>query len=119
MLLLIHGRLATTVVLFALALGVWAAFGFFRKDQVSPSYRGALIIGELLMLLQALFGVLMVLVGTLPADLLHIMYGALVALSWPAVYVYTNARMGRTELGYYSLASFLICGLALRAIMTS
>ncbi len=114
----IHGRLALTDVLFAFALGAWATFDFVRGRGISPSYWGALVIGEILMLLQGLLGVLLVIGGQLPADLLHFLYGVLVTLSWPGAYIYTNARNGRSEAGIYALVSFFVFGLALRAITT-
>src|SRR5512142_188442 len=114
----LHSRLANTAVLFALALGLWALWNFVRGKGVSPSYWGALIIGEILMVVQGLLGVLLLIGGTLPGDLLHFLYGVLVALSWPGAYVYTHARMGRAEAGIYALVSFFIFGLSLRAIMT-
>lgn len=114
----LHGRLALTAVLFAFALGAWAAFDFVRGRGISPSYWGAVVIGELLMLAQGVIGVLLVVSGQIPSDLLHFLYGVLVALSWPAVYVYTNARNERKEAGLYALAGFFIFGLALRAITT-
>ncbi len=114
----IHSRIAVTAVLFALALGAWALWSFLRGQGVSPSYWGALIIGELLMLVQGFLGILLILGGERPADLLHLLYGVLVALSWPGIYVYTHARGDRREAGLYALVSFFIFGLALRAIMT-
>lgn len=116
--LFIHERLAITAALFAFALGAWATFDFVRGRSLSPSYWGAIIIGEIVMLVQGLLGVLLVIGGALPGDLLHFLYGVLVALSWPGVYVYTHARMDRREAGLYALASFFIFGLAIRAIMT-
>lgn len=114
----IHSRVALSCVLFAFALGVWAAWNYLRGRDVSSSYWGALIIGELLMVGQGLLGLLLTLSGARPLDLLHFLYGVLVALSWPAVYIYTNAQTGRREIGLYALASFFIFGLAIRAIMT-
>ncbi len=118
MLTFIHGRLALSAVMFALALGIWAAWDYFRGRGISSSYWGALIVGEILMLGQGSVGVLAALGGARPADLLHFLYGALVALGWPAVYVYTNARATRREAALYALASFFIFGLAIRGIMT-
>jgi hypothetical protein len=63
-------------------------------------------------------GALMVVTGLRPADLLHFLYGVLVALGWPAVYIYTSARTTRTEAAMYALVSFAIFGLAIRGIMT-
>jgi hypothetical protein len=117
-LVFIHTRLALTAVLYALALGSWAAWSYFRGHGVNSSYWGALIIGEVVMLGQGLLGAALVLGGARPADVLHFLYGVLVALSWPGVYVYTNARAGRSEAAIYALVSFFIFGLSIRAIMT-
>jgi hypothetical protein len=114
----IHNRLALTTILFALALGLWAAWNWFRGRGVDSNYWGAIIIGEILVLGQGVLGVLMVISGARPADLLHFLYGALVALGWPAVYVYTNARATRAEAGLYALISLAIFGLAVRAVVT-
>ncbi|MDE3089603.1 MAG: hypothetical protein KGJ80_09530 [Chloroflexota bacterium] len=115
---LIHSRLAVTAILYALAMGVWAAASYFRGQGVNSNYWGALIIGEIVMLGQGIIGVLLVITGRLPQDPLHFLYGVLVALSWPGVYVYTHARAGRSEAALYALVSFFVFGLAIRAIMT-
>ncbi|MBI4789177.1 MAG: hypothetical protein HY782_19265 [Chloroflexi bacterium] len=114
----IHARVAVSAVIFAFALGAWGTWSYLRGQGVSPSYWGALVVGEILMLVQGAIGVLLALTGALPRDLLHFLYGVLVALSWPSVYVYTNARTGRTEAGIYAVVSFFVFGLALRAMMT-
>jgi heme A synthase len=114
----IHSRIALTAVLFAFVLGVWAGWDFLRGRGVSPSYWGALVIGEILMIAQGVIGAILVLSGALPSDLIHFLYGVLVALAWPGVYVYTHARTGRGEAGWYALVSFFIFGLTIRAIMT-
>jgi len=114
----IHDTLSRTIILFALAMGLWATWRFFRKQGVDSSYLGALIIGEILVLAQGAIGVLLVILGARPGDLLHFLYGVLVALGWPAVYVYTNARTTRNEAMIYALVSLFIFGLGLRAIMT-
>ncbi len=118
MLTSIHGRLALSAVVFALVMGLWAAWDYVRGHDVSPSYWGALAIGQVLMLGQGAIGLLLALGGERPPDLLHFLYGVLVALVWPAAYIYTNARTGRSQVGLYALASFFLVGLALRAIMT-
>lgn len=118
MLSFIHSRLALTTIMYALALGIWAAWSYFRGHGVNSNYWGALIVGEILILGQGIIGVVMVITGLLPADLLHFLYGVLVAGSWPAVYIYTNARATRSEAAIYALVSFFIFGLAIRAMMT-
>lgn len=118
MLTFIHSRMALTAIMFAFVLGVWGAWDFWRGRGIRPSYWGALVIGEILLLAQGLLGVMLVLTGALPYDLLHFLYGVLVVLAWPAVYVYTHARQGRTEVGWYALVAFAIFLLALRAQTT-
>lgn len=118
MLTFIHSRLALTIILFALILGLWAAWNYFRREGLTASYWGALIIGEIVMLAQGLLGVLLVITGARPADLLHFLYGVLTALGLPAVYIYTGGRATRTEAAIYALVSLAIFGLAIRAMTT-
>jgi hypothetical protein len=113
-----HERLAQTVIFYTFAMGAWAALNFFRGKGIDPSYWGALIIGEMMFLAQGVLGVIMLILGLLPRDLLHLLYGVLVAVSWPGVYIYTQARQERAEAGVYAMISFFMFGLALRAIMT-
>ena len=114
----IHGRLAQTVILYAFAMGAWSAVNFFRGKGIDSSYWGALVIGEIMLLTQGVLGVIMLILGLRPPDLLHLLYGVLVAFSWPGVYIYTQARQGRAEAGVYAMVSFFMFGLAIRAIMT-
>ena len=118
MLTLVHSRLALTIILYTFAMGAWAAMLFFRKKEMDASYWGALVIGEIVMLAQGILGLILVITGERPADLLHFLYGVLVALSWPGTYIYTHARQGRAEAGIYAVVSFFVFGLAIRALMT-
>jgi hypothetical protein len=114
----IHSRLALTAIFYALAMGIWASWSYFRGHGISSNYWGALVIGELVMLTQGVLGIVLVVSGRMPADVIHFLYGVLVALSWPGVYIYTNARAERREAALYALVAFFIFGLAVRAIMT-
>ena len=114
----IHTGLARSILIFLFAMVAWAALNFFRGKGLDAGYRGALIIGEILFLAQGVLGVIMVILGLRPADWLHLLYGVLVAFSWPGVYIYTQARQERAEAGIYAIVSFFMFGLAIRAIMT-
>jgi len=118
MLTFIHSRLALTIILFALVLGIWAGWKYLRREGLTSSYWGALIIGEMLILAQGLLGLLLVIMGRQPAELLHFLYGVVTALGLPAVYIYTGGRATRTEAALYALVAFAIFGLAIRALMT-
>ncbi len=114
----IHAGFARTLLMFVFALGVWASWDFMRKQGVSPSYWGAVAIGELLMIVQGILGIVLVVSGAMPHDLLHFLYGVVVALAYPGTYVYTHARTGRKEAAIYAVVSFTIFALALRATST-
>jgi len=114
----IHCRIGLSVIFFALALGVWGVIAYLRGLGVSNNYRGALMIGELLVIGQALVGVTLVVVGYWPPDILHFLYGIVIALMWVMTYIYTKGAMTRREILIYALVSFFIMGLAVRGIMT-
>ncbi len=114
----LHCRLAIATLFFAIVLGLWGGVSFLLRRGVSGSYFGALVIGEILVLVEALLGILLVITGHWPADVLHFLYGVLIALAWPGVYTYTQAQASRREMGVYAIVSLLIFGLALRGMVT-
>jgi hypothetical protein len=118
MLEFVHGRLALSTLLFTIAMGVWAGWIFVRRRGVDSNYWGALVIGETLVVGQGIVGLLLISSGARPADMLHLLYGVLVACGWPGVYIYTHARSTRREAALYALMSFFMFGLALRAVNT-
>ncbi|MFQ5595453.1 MAG: hypothetical protein ACE5HA_15000 [Anaerolineae bacterium] len=115
----VHARLANTAVLFALVVGLWALLNYVRRQGLSPGYWGTLVIGELLLVAQAVVGVVMYFQGGRPPRIIHFLYGVLVLLVWPGVYAYTEGRDTRREALIYGLASLFLCGLALRSISTA
>ncbi len=106
------------VIFFSFALGVWGTFAFLRGMGVTGSYFGALIIGEIFIIAQALIGVALIFTGRFPLDGLHLLYGIVIPLSWAAVYVYTRGAQTKREMIIYALMSFFVMGLAIRGIMT-
>ncbi|MFQ5854251.1 MAG: hypothetical protein ACE5LU_01205 [Anaerolineae bacterium] len=114
----LHAGLANTARLFALVVGLWALLNYVRRQGISPSYWGTLVIGELVLVAQALIGVVMYFQGGRPPGIVHFLYGVLVLLIWPGVYAYTQGRDTRREALIYGLASLFLFGLAWRAINT-
>ncbi len=53
---LIHSRLAFTVLLYYIALMIWAIWRFLRKQGVNASFRGAMVISGLIILIQSAIG---------------------------------------------------------------
>ena len=90
-LLEIHKGLANTAVLFIAALGIWALLLRFRSRALDSSWKGAALIGELIIVAEAALGGLLYLQGAsaaLPRPFLHILYGIVALICLPAAQTY-------------------------------
>ncbi len=114
----LHCRVAVALIFFATALGIWGIFAFLRGMGVTGSYLGALIIGEILIVAEAVVGVALLVSGNFPVDGLHLLYGVVTPLAWAAVFVYTRGAQTKREMMIYALMSFFVAGLGIRGIMT-
>ena len=118
-LVMLHARLVVTILLFFGALSIWGTFSYLRGQSISGSYKGALAIGELLMLAEFLLGVLLLLSGAQPYRLsIHILYGIVAIIGLPGAFAYTRGRDDRWELLIYVAVCLFLCGIALRALST-
>lgn len=115
----LHARLVVTILLFFGALSIWGFVSYLRGQSISGSYKGALAIGELLMLAEFVVGVLLLFGGAQPARLsIHILYGIVAIIGLPGAFAYTRGRDDRWELLIYVVVCLFLCGIALRAITT-
>ena len=133
----IHGRLANTALLFIAILAAWGLWRMIRKQGVSSSYWGALVIGEVLILLQGALGAYLWLVGERPDRGIHILYGIVSALVIPGVYAFTKGnqdtptsqdesvdqgerqRLERRTMMVYAFALLFLFGILLRSVGTA
>jgi CDP-diglyceride synthetase len=116
--LLIHDRLATTVLLFMAAVGFWGLLSYARGAALSGSMSGALVIGQILIVVQGLFGAVLFADGFRPATSIHLLYGITAAIVLPFVWSYMKDRHPRQALLFYSLVALFIAGLAVRGMTT-
>lgn len=116
----VHARLANTLLLYVILLAVWGLWRFIRREGVGSSYWGALVIAEILVIIQGLLGAYLWFVNTLRPERggIHILYGVISALAIPAVYVYTKGGDERREMLVYAAVLLFTVGLVLRAIST-
>ncbi len=119
MLTAVHARLANAVILYMVVVGLWALGALLTRRGLSGSLVATLLIAEGLILVQGLFGVLLLLSGSRPANLLHLLYGVAAAISLPAALAYTRDRSERTRLLVFAFTALWIVGLAIRGIMTA
>ena len=82
----IHGVLSNTAVLFFLLLGIWGVYRAIRRYSVDGSYLGALVIGELIFVLQAVLGIILAIGGSSPGrGVIHYIYGAFALVALPGL----------------------------------
>jgi CDP-diglyceride synthetase len=113
-----HDRMATTVLLFMAAVGLWGLFSFTRGESLSGSLAGTLAIGQVLIVIQGLLGAALYVDGFRPPSSVHFLYGLTAAVVMPFVWSYAKERHPRQSLLYYSLAALFIAGLAIRGMTT-
>jgi heme A synthase len=116
---MIHGRIANSVLLYVIILCLWGFWRAIRKENLSSSYWGSLVIGEILILLQGALGFYMFVIGLEPdRGGMHILYGIVGALGIPAVYVFTKGNNDRRTMIIYAAIMLFNAGIFLRSIAT-
>lgn len=117
---LLHGRIATALVLFTLVAGGYGLAEYARKRPVSPAYWGLIVAGNLLALGQGILGAWMALNGAQATrGWLHVVYGA-VALLWiPIIQLLNRNRPARDQTLMCALISLFEFAVALRAMATA
>jgi hypothetical protein len=116
---LLHDRLMVTVLLYMLALAAWGLFNYIGGQGISGSYGGALVVGELLLLAEALLGVALLFAGAQPSRFgIHILYGLVAVLCLPGAFAYTRGRDSRWENLVYATVCLFLAGIAIRARQT-
>ena len=113
----LHTLIARALVLYFFLVGLWGVFVGLRKRELDPAFRGAVVIGVALGVVQALVGIVLLASGRRPADNLHYLYGATVIVTLPLVVSYIADKRISRPLAY-GLATLFMAGLAIRAITT-
>src|SRR5262249_18270979 len=113
------------IIIAATISGILGLVLYFAKKPVIGQWRIMLIITLVLGLLQAAFGLTMVAMGQKPSGgtglyYLHYVYGAIVALGIPLVWLSfaTNGQDKRKDMLFYSVAMLVMVAAAVRAWMT-
>ncbi|HNP84659.1 MAG: hypothetical protein JST60_10315 [Chloroflexi bacterium SZAS-1] len=116
---ILHARLVVTILLFFGALAIWGFVNYLRGEGITGSYKGALAIGEMLVIAEFILGIILFISGARPfRPSIHILYGIVAIITVPGTFAYTRGRDGRWEQLMYVTVCLFLCGIALRAITT-
>ncbi|MEZ4505591.1 MAG: hypothetical protein R2848_06915 [Thermomicrobiales bacterium] len=116
--MLMHDRLAMSMMLFMAAIGIWGMFMYFTGGGLTGSFNGALAIGEVLIIAQVAFGVILYFKGFRPESSIHILYGLTAVIALPFIWSYMRERDARQALLIFSLGALFVSGLAIRGMTT-
>jgi heme A synthase len=114
-----HRVLANMMNLFPLLVGIWGIALFAMRRTPDGNFNGALAIGFGLFALEAVVGLALILFGSSPNRVVHLLYGVTSVLVIPAIYAFTRGRNSTRESLLYGLGMLFIWGLAERAFTTA
>lgn len=111
----LHHGLTNMAVLYFLFLGLWGFVRAIRRRDVDPSYMGALVIAQLLLMANIIVGAILWLNGR-SANMgrfdVHVLYGGFVLIFLPFVYVVLlrgdDSNRGQWVWGFVNLFMFLL-----------
>ena len=116
---IIHARLSTSVLLYCVALMLWAFWRFFKKEGMNSSFWGAIVISEILIIVQGALGIVLWLSNLRPDHGgMHILYGIVGALGVPVIFSITKGKENRYEMLLYAVGYFCVAALAMRSMAT-
>ena len=113
-----HLLLGRSVVFFTLICGLWGLGAHFGRLPADGRYYSTLVLAELLIVAQALLGLVLLASGRMPLDPIHFLSGGLAVLVLPSVYG-TAIRRGWSAPLACGLATLFIFGLSVRAFTTT
>ncbi|MFZ5807912.1 MAG: hypothetical protein ACOY16_01390 [Chloroflexota bacterium] len=116
----IHARLGNTAFYYAAIMAIWALWRIIKKRGVDSNYWGALVIAEILILVQGAFGAYLYFFTDFKlAREVHALYGLTSALALPAAFAFTRGHQERRDMIIYGAVFFIVAVLTARALMTA
>ena len=114
----LHGRVATAIVLYLSVVGLWGLVLGVRGSGPTPSFIGALVIFEIAAIAQGLLGFALLL-SRAPAQSLHVLYGFALAFALPLAATLVRRREPRAASFAFGFMALFAAGLAIRGITTA
>jgi len=104
----IHSVLARALLLYAVLLGIWGTYLYFRRSAVTGGFRSSFLILGVVIAVQGVAGLVALAAGHRPTELLHIVYGAFAVLFIPGVYLYAHDGTPRREAIFLAGAAWIV-----------
>ena len=76
---------------------------------------GALVIGEGLLVLQAVLGIILWISGARPGRSVHILYGVFAVVALPGLFAFIKGDDSNRAQWYYGMLTFFLFGVSIRA----
>jgi hypothetical protein len=114
----LHTLGARALVAFAVVLGLWGTYGYFRQAAVSGGFRSSFLIMAGLTAVQGLVGLALFAVGQRPHTLLHLVYGIFAVLFLPGAYLWAHGGSKRREALILAAAAWIVAVAYFRGIAT-
>jgi hypothetical protein len=115
----VHGRLATVLVLYYTVVGLWGVWLGIRGSGPTAGFRGAILIATIAAVVQGAFGAAAFAFVRPPRESLHVLYGFALVLAMPLAATVVRDRQPRGQSVALGLAALFTAGLAIRGITTS
>ena len=115
----LHGRMATALVLYYTVVGLWGLFLGVRNSGPTPGFRGAIAIAVIASVAQGALGFVVFAFLRPPADALHVLYGFALVLALPLAASVVRDRAARGQSVALGFAALFAAGLAIRGIITA
>ena len=114
-----HSYGARVLLIFAILLGLWGTFLYFRNQHVSGGFRSSFLIMAGITVLQGLLGLGALALGGSPREgILHMVYGVFAVLFLPGAYLYSHGGTDRRETLVLAGAAWIVAIAYFRGIAT-
>jgi len=118
LILFLHQRFALVILAYALIVGLWGLALFLLNRPPAGGFLGAIVLAEAVVIIQDILGWVLFLGGHRPHDLLHLLYGVVIALAIPFVWSISERGTTRRDSLYLGLTLLFMVAIAVRAIGT-
>jgi len=116
----LHERLGNAAPLYMALMGILSFINYIRGQGLDGGMIGAIIIGEIFMMVQTTLGIILFIAFNKINDLgIHFLYGSLAIIFLPGLWLYTRGATDRRSSLIWGVAGIFMMGLTLRAIGTA